>query len=417
MRASSHRVRTQLLLLLAFACGQTSRPVGRYHEISNDCRSGGCGGMADAGAAGAVFAGSGGSSFGEAGAPPDAGRPDDGGSGGGDAGAGPLRICLDSTDCDPGAPCVRGQCGAPPRQLNVSANCGSIRLVAAGGFVYWTEKASGKIRRVPAAGGEAPTELATGQNNPTQIAADPTALYWVNEGDGRGGSSTLMKMSSLETLVLTKSQDATPILAVAAHAGRVYYALGHDVHSLSPLDGSDDIIVGTATNYDVNFPVGVPSGEPAALAVTDTFVFWTTIGRQGVEREDVLEGQLPNGTDTAGYRELGESQGSLVLRDIGAKGPFAYWANGANVFRAAVAPPEPIAQLRDFSSVVSLAISDSQIYLATDTGEILRHSLEPDVATPPALLAVEQNGLLSVAVDETSVYWSTDDCILRSTPL
>jgi hypothetical protein len=291
-------------------------------------------------------------------------------------------------------------------------------LAAAGGLVYWTERASGKVSSLPAGGGEAPTVIAPNEKNPTQIAADAAAVYWVNEGDGTTASSTLMKKSRLEAaLVLTKSPDATPIRAVAPHAGRVYYALGHDVHSISALDGSDDIIVGTATNYDTNFPVGVPSGEPAALAVTDKLVFWTTAERQAVEREDVMEGQLPNGTDTTGYRELGESQGSLVLRDIGAKGLFAYWANGANVFRAAVAPPEPVAQLLDFSSVVSLAISDSQIYLATDTGEILRHSLEPDVATPPARLAVEQNGLLSVAVDETNVYWATDDCILRSTPL
>lgn len=376
--------------------------------------------MSTAGTAGAAFAGAGGLSLGDAGAPPDAGSPGDGGSGGGggEAGGGSLRICLDSTDCEPGAPCVRGQCGEPPRQLNVSASCGSIRLTAAGQVLYWTEKASGKVSSVPAAGGQAPTELATGQKNPTQIAADETAVYWVNEGDGTASSSTLMKkLPTQAPVVLATSPDATPILAVAVHAGRVYYGLGHDVHSLSALDGSDDIIVGTATNYDIDFPVGLPSGEPAALAVTDTFVFWTTAERQGVEREDVMEGQLPNGTDTSGYRELGESQGSLVLHDIGAKGRFAYWANGANVFRASEAPPEPIAQLLDFSSVVSLAISDSQIYLATDTGEILRHSLAPDVATPPALLAVEQNGLLSVAVDDANVYWATDDCILRSTPL
>jgi hypothetical protein len=315
--------------------------------------------------------------------------------------------------CEAGAACVAGVCGAPPADLSTATGCGSIRLAIQGSSLYWTEKATGKVMSVPIGGG-ASQEVASGQLNPTQIAADASGVYWVNQGDDSAGSSKVMKkslpLSAGAPVTLKASPGVSKILTITVSAGKLYYGLDHDVHVVST-DAADtlDEIVGTAINFDQNPPTGTPSGEPAGLAVSGNKVFWTTATRQGVEGDDIAPG-------ITGYVELGESQGSLLPQDIGSDGTHAYWVDGATFRRAMAKPPVDIAGTPDFDMITAFAINGTHVYFASEKGLILKHDLMPpvgDVPLAPTELARAQVMTTSIVLDSSDAYW-VSGCVIRS---
>lgn len=329
--------------------------------------------------------------------------------------------------CEAGAACVAGQCGAKPVELATSAGCGSMRLVIQGTALHWAEKASGKIRSVPLAGGAA-TDLATGQTSPTQIAADAEAVYWLTQGDVAGMSKIWKKPLGsteapvrLQTVTLAATET---IPAIAVAGGRLYYAVDHHVHAISTDETETAFeIVGRAINLDSGTPV--ESGEPSGLAVKGDVIAWTTANRQGVEADDI------DATDDAqmGYVELGQSQGSLLLQDIALDATYAYWANGPNFVRNALTAMSPVPDpaitvTPGFDDITAFAITGTDVYAATATGQVLKHALlppsDPDdesTVVPPLVLARDQASVSSVVVDAARVYWATGDCAVRSTPL
>jgi hypothetical protein len=301
----------------------------------------------------------------------------------------------------------------------MSGDCGTIRLAIQGSSVYWVEQGSGKVQTAPITGGSA-VLVAGAQQAPSGIAVDGTGLYWVTAGDGTIGSSKIWKKSlplaAGEPELLKAAPSTDEILAIAVRAGKLYYALGHDVHALATEAGDDDIIVGTATNLDASPPTGVPSGEPAGLAVDETFVFWTTATRQGVERDDIVAG-------TSGYVELGESQGSLLLHDIESDGTHAYWANGDQLLRAQndVKGGVTVTKTSAFDAITAFAINASDVYFGGAEGTVFKHSLTPPAdpnddasIVPPAALARDQMNVSSVALDGTRVYWASGCALLSA---
>jgi hypothetical protein len=319
--------------------------------------------------------------------------------------------------CDAGAVCMEGACGAAPTDIVTATGCGTMRLAIQGMNVYWTETMTGKVMTAPLAGGAA-VEVATGQLEPTQIAADAMGVYWVNQGDATAGSSKVMKkalpLAAGAPVVLKASPDMVKILAITVAAGKLYYGLGHDVHAISTDEAvTTDDIVGTATDFDNFPPDGMPSGEPAGLAVSGTRLFWTTATRQGVESDDTAPG-------TEGYVELGDSQGSLLKEYIASDGTNGYWVDGANFRRAAKKPLVDIASTPDFDNITAFAMNATNVYFAGETGLVLKHDLMPPAmgATPSAATPVvrEQLKTTSMVLDAAKVYWASD-CVVRSSAL
>lgn len=373
-----------LTLGAALGCQQSDLPVGRIAGP-------GAGGSGVGGTPNGAMAGS---TVGAAGAP----DPGSGGSGASEPGSGgtpdPGPLSLELTE------------------LATSIDCGSVRLALTATHVYWTESASGRVMRVPLAGGAA-SEVATGQTAPGDITVDAGGVYWVNYGDTEPNSSRIMKkalpLTADEPLTLKQPLNVNEkILALALRAGKLYYALGHDVHAIStdpaePLDA----VVGTAINYDIN-PAGDPDGYPAGLAVTNESVCWTTDLRYGVECDDIEPG-------IAGYSELADSQGSLLLPDIAADGTFVYWVNGDQLERARA---DTLGEFRvtatdDSTPIAAFAINTSQVYFASESS-ILKHGVAPtDPEVPASVLAAGQTQVTALALDKVRAYWASG-CAIRT---
>ncbi len=314
--------------------------------------------------------------------------------------------------CAPGAACSAGKCGDAPVQVGMVPGCGSVRMALSGASLYLTAKMSGAVQTLPVAGGSA-TDLASGQASPSQIAADASGVYWLVDGDGSPGSSKVMKKSlplGASPPVVLKASSTDKIRALTVHANKLYYAVGHDVHAISTDEKvTSDDVVGRAINYDVNPPDGMPSGEPSGLAASDALVCWTTAARQGVERDDILPG-------VAGYVELGESQGDLLLDDIATDGTYVYWANGDQLVRAKADTKGNVNVSKTFKSdaITAFSISATDVYFASQTGGLLKHVLTPPAdpnndatVVPPAALARDQMNVSSVVLDAAHVYWAS----------
>lgn len=60
---------------------------------------------------------------------------------------------------------------------------GASTVVVFGGFLYWTTRETGLVRRVPVAGGTIEL-LADNENAPSQLVVRSDALYWVEATNG-----------------------------------------------------------------------------------------------------------------------------------------------------------------------------------------------------------------------------------------
>lgn len=299
--------------------------------------------------------------------------------------------------------------GKEPTELALTTDCGTVRLAVTASDVYWTESASGRVLSVPIAGG-AVREVATAQSDPGDIAVDAGGVYWVNRGDGSRVMKQPLPLTNAEPGVLKQSASAEAFLALAVRDDVVYYTQSHDVHAISTDPSvTGDEVVGTAMNYDVNPPLGEPSGKPAALAVTESTVYWTTAERFGVECDDIEPG-------IAGYRELGQSQMDLLLDDIAADGVYAYWAKGPSLVRARAGTLGDfmVASTPDETRVTAFALGDTVAYLASESGDILEHPVaSADPEEHSSVLVQGQPDVTAVVLDAERVYWASG-CAIRS---
>jgi hypothetical protein len=295
-------------------------------------------------------------------------------------------------------------------------------MAVQGSDLYWVESQSGNVLSTPLAGGAVPTVIAAGQVSPSGITADAQGLYWANAGSEKRGSSMVMRkalpLSAAAPSVLVTGEVPEPesdvIRAIALHDGSLLYTLVHDVRAVPTATAGGSKVVGTATNFDHQPPQ--PDGFPSGLVVSGQYVLWSTDQRQGIERDDVIEG-------AAGYAELGESQGNLLLRDLGSNGTNVYWANGESiVFCPIVKADGPgntfLTGTRDFDAVTALAVTSSAVYFAGEKGELFTHSLEPATpAVPPVPLARDQLGVSSIVTTASQLIWATEDCKISALPL
>ena len=343
--------------------------------------------------------------------------------------AGDADNCGDcGTQCDAGATCNEGRCRAAPKDLATATGCGGgVRLAIEGANLYWTEKATGKVRTMSIDGG-AITDVATGQRGPTQIAADANGVYWANQGDGSDASSQLMKralpLADGAPTVLKTATAADTFPAIAVGASKLYYALHTDVHQISTDEGvADDIIVGRSVTFSSTAAPRV-YGEVVNLAVSPTKVIWGSPGtRNVVETHDLTEWK--DIADMTGYARLGKTV--TTTSDVGIDARYGYWRDGERFLRDVVDAKMALAEvvtLAPYSKLITaFALNATAMYASTEDGSIFTHSLIPanpaddNAIVAPVLIARNQTNVSSMVVDDTTLYWVTSDCNLRSTPL
>lgn len=329
--------------------------------------------------------------------------------------------------CDAGAACVAGKCGAKPTDVVTATGCGGkVRMTLADGKIYFTEETTGKVRSVAVAGG-AITDLATAQAGPGHLAVDATNIYWANEAsvDANKVMKKALAGNGAAAALDTEAMPAQKILALALADNKLYYALESDIHQMSTT-GTGDIIVATSVNYDKPLEP-VVQGIPRGMTLNATHVTFTTpMGRNAVESHTIA-GPRPALVGDTGYFKLAKSIGALLESgDIYSTATHAFWVDNEKIARNKVdameAVPETVASAPDSKPIVAFTITDKDVYAAMEDGRIFKHSLTPPAMpdadpNPPALIARDQMGVVSMVVDATKLYWIGSDCVIRSTAL
>jgi formylglycine-generating enzyme required for sulfatase activity len=93
--------------------------------------------------------------------------------------------------------CVAFSSGKTPAQpITATGQSGPLGVAMDADTVYWTNRGDGTVRKMPRAGGVAPTTAAHGQHNPGAISLHEGVLYWVNEGDLDKATGSIMSLSA-----------------------------------------------------------------------------------------------------------------------------------------------------------------------------------------------------------------------------
>jgi len=140
------------------------------------------------------------------------------------------------------------------------------------GFIYWTAEShdhpGGFVARIPLAGGPMETIATTG-DIPTSIAVDSSAVYWVEWGAQHDTATIRTAGHSGENPRTLWSGKGMIPLALAVGACALYWTEAFDSDGLGDVKAMP-LAGGNTTTLDPN------AYNPFAIAVDDTFVYWTT---------------------------------------------------------------------------------------------------------------------------------------------
>ena len=275
--------------------------------------------------------------------------------------------------------------------------------------VYWASGAA--LERMPITGGVA-TTLATGQN-PTAIAVNASALYWVDDG-----TSSVMQVALTGGGPTTLASGQSTPTSIALDANNVYWTTSSSVMKL-PLGGGTptalatgqtspgSVVVGPANVYwsdDVSYGplpdpttmtvpitggtptiIGVPSpdqfiGCPGAVALNASNIFWT-------ESNAVVAGSL-SGTEDG-----------VMLDGLSVTSPFG----------------------STYGEASSLLADDENMYAVTCIGGGVSAITAVPIIGPnndwytsgtPVLLW--SGNVTGVALSPTNIYWTTGSQVLTA---
>lgn len=305
---------------------------------------------------------------------------------------------------------------APTDVATISDCGGGVSLAAWGDNLYLSEPETGRVRALPLTGGEA-TDLAVGQDRPTQIAADASGVYWLNAGNDPG-TSAIMKCdfeASASRALVTSATER--LLAFALANGKLYYSAGARAYQTGTDEAhADGVVVGIALgSNDQNEPV--ESGYIDALAVTATHLAFSEEYGENVWSHSLAAAA----GDRNQYSKLGRNFGSnhqLLAVHEG----YAYWQFQNVVLRRSLAGLDSIwvdvAHTWAMAQMSALVLDDSRLYIASEDGYIFAHSLEPSLdpnqqLDGTGLIARDQGKITSMVVVGRKLYFVNDDCQVR----
>jgi hypothetical protein len=287
-----------------------------------------------------------------------------------------------------------------------------MRLAVQGETLYFIKPLSGEVQAVSIFGGPTTDLTAPLQGTPTQIAVDATGVYWIVEGNGKPGSSKVMKkplpLTDSAPITLLSSPNATVIRALSVFRDKIYYSFGHDIRAIStdPTQAGDDLIA-TAMNADEANPQ--PEGEPSAISVLFPRICWTAATTNSVQFDGWEPGQ-------GGFTPVAYAQPGLLLTSVYCTTGFVYYAYGPT-FHASdhLDGGSDLAQTPKGDAITAFAVDDAgKVYFAGAQGGVYRQFLYEDVPTAPTALAQNQAMVNDMVLGEHNVFWSTSDCQIRS---
>lgn len=334
-----------------------------------------------------------------------------------------VAACGGSTDARPlstdgggaGGPDGAAATGAQPCGSNAPA-AGPVRLASAkypsamaidGANVYWVDSDLGTVNEVSVCGGPAMTLVDTSTLGPSTdlpagVAVEGSAVYFTTQDpanlDGNGGAVWKVPVGGGAPTMLLHGLDSPGPIAVSG--GTLYWIEGWNTHAgdgsvmRAPTDGSTRVSLASAQN------------GPLSLAVGDGRVVWTTSGyvdsQHGSVWETPMDGGLVDG--------VGAPQGMPV--SVAVAGTRVFWAdlgdpNVDNTGRVMEAPldlaaAEPIT-LVSGGAPRAIAADGAYAYWA-DTQTVNKI---PVAGGAKATVAADQIGTVSMAVDATTLYWTT----------
>jgi hypothetical protein len=208
---------------------------------------------------------------------------------------------------------------------------------------------------MPIGGQVAPMQVASGQLSPYYMAIDSTNLYWTNYN--APGSVAKMNLSTLAVSTLVGGINDPVGIAVDSTYAYVGVASDDYVIKVKLADGS---IAAQLTNFQNN---------PWSVAIDSTNVYFTNAANTNGDAHQVAQ----NASMSAGI-SLGPSTG--LPGGIATDGMNVYWVGNSNVYKCPVG-----------------------------------------VANGCVVIVPNQTGAAFVAVDSTSVYWTTSGgTVMKLTP-
>jgi hypothetical protein len=260
--------------------------------------------------------------------------------------------------------------GPAPVVLARAPGCGAARLALADGTLFWTERATGLVKKVSVTGG-APTVVAAGQAMPGAIAADDVAVYWSDEGDRTLRRATLDGADDgdgdggVPAPLLTA---AAPVSALVAAGGVLYYSAGTSTFAVPRAGGVPSTLATFAT---------CRPNTPGAIAAGGAYVYETADLLQFIVRARTDGAQLGNNPCVAADagapqinipETVSHTQGALLLDALAVTGSEVVWADHGFIAAkttgvVAQATSRDVALSAGSNVITGFVVSGARVYL------------------------------------------------------
>jgi hypothetical protein len=309
-------------------------------------------------------------------------------------------LAADSSNCGRcGRSCGSGLCDQGRCPIVGIAPSGKYvyAITELGGDLYWGSDQLPQINKVPKTGGM-PTLVTPTGPSPFGIVANAPYIYWTTFFDG------VIRSYDVGTgdvrVIATQQGSADQILVDGDY---LFYSV-----RWAPQGFVRRATISTGEVIDIATLISDPDG----IALDDTYVYWTQDSPAGTSDGGLWRGKRDGSGDMGGNEHLGFSD--LPASSVVVDANTIYWCPKVPPVMIAL-PKNGGSQsvLADLPSASTrLAIDQDAIYLADETGEIVRLA-KADGALE--ILAESQLGVSALMLDDQQVYWVSNDAI-RSTP-
>jgi hypothetical protein len=297
-------------------------------------------------------------------------------------------------------PACAGACIDARCLLTLSTSGGGGPLALNASSAYWLDIVMKTVMTVPLSGGTS-TTLAVGQAGLFALAVSADNVYWTEHGSVADDGILSVPVSGGVPSTFAAGQASANGLAV--HGSRLYWtngltdggALGASGTVVSaPFEGALDggSIATLASGQDV----------PFGIAMNDSNVYWSahgtiaTIPLDGGSATTLVSGPLPKnpfGLALDGVNVYWTDYGSGTVMSVPQAGGAAVTLASGRLHPSAV------------------AVDDSNVYWL-DSDAVMT---VPSSGGSPTTLSTSTGGL-GIAVDATSLYWTTVSGVLKLTP-